>query len=109
MGSFAIGIKGTRDSIHTKEAFLKAAGLELYMPNDYYRPKQKISTYTIIISSSGGKIIQKVKVDGPSYSEALKIHLDNIQSGVTILFSDVKAILGENNIKSFDPIKIQIK
>jgi hypothetical protein len=109
LGTFAIGIKGTRDSILSKEEFLKAAQLELYMPDGFYRPKQSISSYTITISTSNGKVLQKIKVEGISYAEALKLHLDKIQPGVTILFSDVKAILEENSIRLFDPLKIRIK
>jgi hypothetical protein len=109
LGAFAIGIKGTRDSILSKEEFLKAAQLELYMPDGFYRPKQSISSYTITISTSNGKALQIIKVEGISYAEALKLHLDKIQPGVTILFSDVKAILEENSIRLFDPLKIRIK
>lgn len=109
LGSFAVRVKETRDSLLTKDELLKAAGLELYMPNDFYKPKQKISSYTITISSSGGKVLQKIKVEGKSYTESLKLHLDKIQPGVTILFTDVKAFFGENNVKSFDPLKIRIK
>jgi len=109
LGTFAIGINGTRDSVLSKEEFLNASGLELFMLNDYYKPKQKISSYLITISSSERKVIQKIKVDGKIYSEALKLHLDKIQPGVSILFSDIKAVMGDNNIRSFDSFKIRIK
>lgn len=109
LGPYAIGLKGTRDSILTKDQLLKSAGLELYMPNDFYRPKQKISSYTITLFSPSGKAIQKIKVDDIYYADALQPHLDKIQPGAIILFSDLKAVISENNIKNFDPFKIKIK
>lgn len=109
LGTYAIGLKGTRDSVLTKDEILKAAGLELYMPNDFYKPKQKITSYTITLFSPSGKVIQKIKVDGISYTEFLKPHQDKIHLGATVQFSDVKAVMGENNIKSFAPFKIKIK
>ncbi|MBK7966955.1 MAG: hypothetical protein IPK10_17930 [Bacteroidetes bacterium] len=109
LGAFGIGVKEMRDSLLTKEEFLKAESLELYMPNGFYRPKQKISSYNITLLSSMGKVIQKIKVDGINYSEVLKIHLDKIQPGISIQFSDVKANVGENKMLNFDPINIKIK
>lgn len=109
LGIYAIGLKGTRDSVLTKDDILKATSLELYMPNDFYRPKQKITSYTITLFSPTGKVLQKIKVDGISYTEFLKPHMDKIQPGVTVQFSDVKAVMGGNSIKSFDPFKIKIK
>ncbi|MBK7683143.1 MAG: hypothetical protein IPJ26_12075 [Bacteroidetes bacterium] len=109
LSSYAIGIKGTRDSVLTKEEFLKAKSLELFMPGGYYKPKQKISTYTLTILSESGKVIQKVTVEGINFNAALELHLDKIQPRSSILFSDIKAILGDNNIKKFDPFKIRIK
>ena len=109
LSSYAIGIKGTRDSVLTKEEFLKAKSLELFMPGGYYKPKQKISTYTLTILSESGKVIQKVTVEGINFNAALELHLDKIQPRSSILFSDIKAILADNNIKKFDPFKIRIK
>lgn len=109
LGSYAIGIKGTRDSVLTKEEFLKAKSLELYMPGEYYKPKQKISSYIITISSESGKVLGKVNVEGVNFYTALEIQLDKIQVGSTILFSDIKAILGDKSIRKFDPFKIKIK
>ena len=109
LSTYAIGIKGTRDSILTKEEFLKAKSLEVFMPGGYYKPKQKISSYTITISNESGKVLQKVKVEGINFSEALELHLDKIKAGTSILFSDIKAILGDNSIRKFDSFKIRIK
>ena len=109
LGSYAIGIKGTRDSVLTKEEFLKAKSLELYMPGGYYKPKQKISSYIITISNESGKVVGKVNVEGINFYTALEIHLDKIQAGSIILFSEIKAILGDNSIRKFDPFKIKIK
>ncbi len=109
LSSYAIGIKGTRDSVLTKEEFLKAKSLELFMPGGYYKPKQKISSYTITISSESGKVLQKVNVEGINFSTPLELHLDKIQAGTSLLFSDIKAILGDNSVKKFNPFKIKIK
>jgi hypothetical protein len=109
LSTYAIGIKGTRDSVLTKDEFLKAKSLELFMPGGYYKPKQKISSYTLTILSESGKVIQKVTVEGINFNAALELHLDKIQPRSSILFSDIKAILGDNNIKKFDPFKIRIK
>ena len=109
LSTYAIGIKGTRDSILTKEEFLKAKSLEVFMPGGYYKPKQKISSYTITISNESGKALQKVNVEGINFSEALELHFDKIKAGTSILFSDIKAILGDNSIRKFDSFKIRIK
>lgn len=109
LSSYAIGIKGTRDSILTKDEFLKAKSLELFMPGGYYKPKQKISSYTITISNESGKVLQKVNVEGTTFSEALELHLDKLKTGTSLLFSDIKAILGYNSIRKFESFKIKIK
>lgn len=109
LGSYAIGIKGTRDSVLTKEEFLKAKSLELYMPGGYYKPKQKIASYTIFISNESGKVLQKVNVEGTNFSVSLELHLDKIKAGTSLLFSDIKAILADNSIKKFNSFKIKIK
>ena len=109
LGTYAIGIKGTRDSILTKEEFLKAKNLELFMPGGYYKPKQKISSYTITISNESGKVMQKVNVEGTIFSAPLELHLDKIKAGTSLLFSDIKAILADNSIKKFNSFKIKIK
>ncbi|MBK9636976.1 MAG: hypothetical protein IPO63_03855 [Bacteroidetes bacterium] len=109
VGSYAIGIKGTRDTVLTKEEFLKAKSLELFMPGGFYKPKQKISSFTISILTETGKVLQKINVEGISFSVPLELHLDKIKAGTSLLFSDIKAILGDNSIKKFDPIKIKIK
>lgn len=109
LSSYAIGLKGTRDSVLTKEEFLKAKSLELYMPGGYYKPKQKISSYTITILSESGKALQKVNVEGTNFYTPLELHLDKIKAGTSIFFSDIKALLGGNSIKKFDPFKIKIK
>ena len=89
LSSFAIGLKGTRDSVLTKEEFLQAKSLELFMPGGYYKPKQKISSYTITISNESGKALQKVNVEGINFSEALELHFDKIKAGKVTLFSFV--------------------
>ena len=109
LGTYAIGIKGTRDSVLTKEEFLKAKSLELFMPGGYYKPKQKISSCTITISSETGKVLQKVNIEGINFSTPLELHLDKIQAETSLLFSDIKDILGDNSVKKFNPFKIKIK
>jgi hypothetical protein len=109
LGSYAIGIKGTRDSVLTKEEFLKAKSLELFMPGGYYKPKQKIYSYTIFIYSPNKKLLKKINVLGNEFINSMKDDNEIILPGCIIEFNNFNITSQSETVHTLKGLKIVIK
>ena len=109
LGTYAIGLKGTRDSVLTKEEFLKSKSLELYMPGGYYKPKQKISSYTVFIYSATKKLLKKINVLGNEFINLMKDDNEIILPGCIIEFNNFNITSQNETIHTLKGLKIVIK
>lgn len=109
LGSYSIGIKGTRDSVLTKEEFIKAQSLELYMPDGYYKPKQKFSSYTVFIYSANKKLLKKTNVLGNEFINSMKDVHEIIVPGCIIEFNNFNFTSQNETFHTLKGLKIVIK
>jgi hypothetical protein len=109
LSSYAIGLKGTRDSVLTKEEFLKSKSLELYMPGGYYKPKQKISSYTVFIYSATKKLLKKINVLGNDFVNSMEDDNKIILPGCVIEFNNFNFTSQNETVHTLKALKIVIK
>jgi hypothetical protein len=94
LGTLKAGLKGTRDTLLSATELATITGLELTMPETYYRPRNKILGYTISIFRDGKKL-RVFKMENIAFTEEVKKYFQSLLPASRILFEYIQ--VADNN------------
>jgi hypothetical protein len=83
-------IEGIKGGYLSANSLKEAKGLQAILPNFDYDATCTIQSYKVHITPKNGVPVQYV-VKGSTFPQNVAAHFQNIESGTTVLFSDIKA------------------
>ena len=89
LGTLMAGLKGTRDTLLSATELAAITGLELTMPETFYRPRNKILGYTISIYREGKKL-RVFKMENIVFTEEVKKYFQSLMPASRILFENIQ-------------------
>ena len=107
-GNYGAMLALTNDSVVTKSALIKAKKVVATMPGTYYRPGEKVVTYTITALQNGKKIKQW-KIEGASFNETFAAAVADLPAGTVLLFDAIKISHKTKGLLPVPPFRITLQ